>query len=277
MSLTVFLIVLFAAALHAVWNAVVKGGSDTLLTTILVAFTGGLIGLCALPFLPPVAGVAWYYLAASAVLEITYYALIAGAYRNSDMSRTYPLMRGTPPLIVALVSAFAFGVSLSFPAWIGIALISAGLISLIFASRGSADPRGVRMALFNAGIIASYTLVDGFGVRASGAPVTYVMWIFVLTGMPLAAWALARRPAILAYARRNWHYGLIGGIGTLASYGLVLWAMTQAPIPLVAALRETSILFGTAIAVFVLKERVTMARIAAIVIIALGAIALRLA
>jgi drug/metabolite transporter (DMT)-like permease len=276
-SLTVFAIVLFAAALHAVWNAVVKGGSDTLLTTILVASTGGLIGLCALPFLPPVAPVAWPYLAASAILEVTYYALIAGAYRNSDMSRTYPLMRGMPPLLVALVSALAFGVGLSLIAWLGIALISTGLLSLIFASRGTADPRGVRFALLNAGIIASYTLVDGFGVRASGAPVTYVMWIFVLTGAPLALWALLRRPAIVGYAQRNWLYGLVGGVGTLASYGLVLWAMTQAPVPLVAALRETSILFGTAIAAFVLKEKVTAARIVAVIVIALGAIALRLA
>ena len=277
MTLTVFAVVLFAAALHAVWNAIVKGGSDTLLTTILVASSGGLIAICALPFLPTVAPAAWPYLAVSGVLEITYYALVAGAYRNTEMSRSYPLMRGTAPLIVVLVSTVALGVTLSVPAWIGVALVSAGLLSIAFARGGAGDPRGVRLALLNAVVIAAYTLVDGFGVRASGAPATYTMWIYVLTGVPLALWALARRRDFPAYIARNWHLGFIGGVGTLASYGLVLWAMTEAPIPVVAALRETSILFGTAIAGLVLREKIGAARIAAVLVIAAGAAVLRLA
>jgi len=276
MPLPVFLTVLAAAALHAVWNAVVKSGSDTLLTTVLVALTGGVIGLCALPFLPPVAPAAWAYLAVSGILEIIYYTLIAAAYRNADMSRAYPVMRGAPPLLVALVSTLVLGVALSAYAWLGVALISAGLLSLVLVGRGG-DVRSLRLALLNAGIIATYTLVDGWGVRASGAPATYTMWIFVLTGLPLGAWALLRRRDFPAYAAKNWPLGLVGGVGTLASYGLVLWAMTEAPIPVVAALRETSILFGTAIALFVLREKVTAARIAAVLVIALGAVALRLA
>lgn len=93
--------------------------------------------------------------------------------------------------------------------------------------------------MINALVIASYTMVDAFGVRASSSPVAYTMWIFVLLSVPLAAWALLRRPDFILYARRNWHLGIAGGLGTLISYGLVLWAMTQAPIPLVAALRRT--------------------------------------
>jgi uncharacterized membrane protein len=99
----------------------------------------------------------------------------------------------------------------------------------------------------------------------------------VLTGVPLAAWGLARRPDLLAYARRNWHFGLVGGLGTLSSYGIVLWAMSAAPVPLVAALRETSIVFGTAIAVFVLREKATAVRVGAVLLIAAGAAAMRLA
>jgi drug/metabolite transporter (DMT)-like permease len=276
MSLLVFGVILFSAALHAVWNAIVKGGSDTLLTTILVAASGAAIGLVTLPFLPPVAPAAWPYLAISAVLEIAYYALVAGAYRNADMSRAYPLMRGTPPLLVALVSSLALGMHLPLTGWAGIALISAGLLSLTLGgTRG--NPRGIQFAMINALVIASYTLVDGFGVRASGSPATYTMWIYVLTGLPLATWALLRRRDLLTYARRNWPLGLAGGVGTVVSYGLVLWAMTTAPIPVVAALRETSILFGTLIAVLVLKERVTRTRLVAVLIIAAGAIVLKLA
>jgi drug/metabolite transporter (DMT)-like permease len=276
MSLLVFSVILFSAALHAVWNAIVKGGRDTLLTTILVAASGAAVGLVCLPFLPPIAPAAWPYLAISAVLEIAYYSLVAAAYRHADMSRAYPLMRGTPPLIVALVSSLALGMAVSLAGWLGVALVSIGLLSLTFGGTGG-NGRGMTFAMVNALIIASYTLVDGFGVRASGSPAAYTMWIFVLTGVPLAAWALFRRPDFLGYARQNWHLGLAGGLGTLVSYGLVLWAMTMAPIPLVAALRETSILFGTLIAAFVLKERVTRTRLVAVLIIAAGAIVLKLA
>jgi drug/metabolite transporter (DMT)-like permease len=276
MSLFVFCVILFSAALHAVWNAIVKGGSDTLLTTILVASSAAAVGLVALPFLPPIGAAAWPYLGISAVLEISYYTLLAAAYRNADMSRAYPLLRGTPPLLVALVSSLFLGTAISLPGWLGVALVSAGLLSLTLGSN-KGDSRGIGFAMVNALVIASYTLVDSFGVRNSASPATYTMWIFVLTGAPLAVWALLRRPGFLAYARRNWHLGLAGGLGTLISYGLVLWSMTMAPVALVAALRETSILFGTAIAALVLKEHVTRTRLVGVLIIAVGAIALKLA
>lgn len=277
MSLSIFGLVLVAAALHALWNAVVKGASDTLLTTILVAAFGALVGIVTLPFLPPLAPAAWPYLGVSAVLEIVYYALVAFAYRHADMSRAYPLMRGMPPLLVAIVSALLLGATLLPLEWAGIALISAGIMTMLVGGRGTGDRRGLAYAALNAIVIAAYTLTDGLGVRVSGSPVAYTMWIFVLTGVPLAAWAVLRRPEIVVYTRRNWHYGAIGGLGTLASYGLVLYAMTAAPIPLVAALRETSILFGTAIAVFVLKEKVTAVRLTAAAIILFGVVILRLA
>lgn len=276
MSLPVFGLVLLAAALHALWNAVVKGASDTLLTTVLVASFGALAGIATLPFLPPLAPAAWPYLGLSAVLEIVYYALVAFAYRHADMSRAYPLMRGMPPLLVAMVSAGFLGTALLPLEWAGIALISAGILTMLVGGRGTGDRRGLVYAALNAAVIAAYTLTDGLGVRVSEAPATYTMWIFVLTGVPLATWALLTQPGAVGYARRNWHYGAIGGLGTLASYGLVLYAMTLAPIPLVAALRETSILFGTAIAIFVLKENVTAVRLSAAAIILAGVVVLRL-
>lgn len=276
MSLFVFGMILFSAALHATWNAVVKGGDDKLQSMILVAAFGAVPGLILLPFLPPIAPAAWPFLALSVLLEIAYAVLVAAAYANTDMSRAYPLMRGTPPLIVALVSALALGIAVSTAAWIGIALVSLGLLSLTLRGTGG-DSRGMGFAFVNALVIASYTLVDSFGVRASGASLTYTMWIFVLVGLPLAAWGVLRIPGFVSYARRDWRLGLIGGLGTLGSYGIVLWAMTQAPVPLVAALRETSILFGTAIAVLVLREKVTRTRAIAVLVIAAGAVVLKLA
>lgn len=279
MSATVFLAVLCGAALHASWNAVVKGGSDKLLSTVLVAACSAVIALAALPFLPLPARPSWPYLAFSAVLQILYFALVAAAYRATDMSRAYPLMRGLAPTLVALFGAGFLGQHLSPAGWIGVTLVSAGVFAMAFAVTGglSGGRAGTAFALANAVVIATYTLVDGAGVRLSEAPIAYSMWLFVLAS-PLVVWALAtRRRDLVAYARGNVRRGLVGGLGNLGSYGIALWAMTRAPVAMVAALRETSILFGLAIAAVALGERVEPVRAAAAALIVLGAITLRLA
>jgi len=278
MSIAVFGMILFAAALHAMWNAVVKSGGDTLLTTVLVTGSAALIALAALPLLPAPAAASWPFIALSAVFQIVYFALVAATYRIADMGQTYPLMRGTAPLLVALASVAWLGEPLTLLAWIGVGVICAGILGMAVDGRRGGERTGMVLALLNAIVIAGYTVIDGIGVRRSGAPAAYTLWIFLLTGLPLLAWAmLARRRAFAGYAARNWHLGLIGGVGTLASYGLALWAMTKAPIAVVAALREISILFGAAIAVLVLKERISLARIAAVCVIAGGAAILRMA
>lgn len=277
MSLSVFAVVLFAAVVHASWNALVKGGSDTLLTTALVASSASILALIGLLFLPLPAQASWPFVAASAVLQTTYFVLLAYAYHVADMSATYPVMRGTAPLLVAVVSATILHEQLSPFAWVGIAVISGGIISTaVGTARGQG--RGVAFALLNAVVIASYTLVDGEGVRRSASPIAYALWIFFLTGLPLAAWAvIARRQVLRQYVVANWRQGTIGGIGASLSYGLALWAMTLAPVAVVAALRETSIVFGAAISYFILKERVTTARVIGVCVIAAGAIVLRVA
>lgn len=275
--MTVYGVVLFAALLHAAWNAIVKAGSDTLLTTILVAGFAALLAGLALPFLEPPAAPSWPYIAASAILQIIYFWLLARNYQVADLSRSYPLMRGCAPLIVAVVSVWWVGERLTATTWAGIAIICAGILCM--AGPGRAGRRGLGLALGNACIIATYTLVDGVGARLSGAPAAYTLWIFLLAGLALAVWALARAPKrelLIRYTCRNWHLGLIGGCGTVVSYGLALWAMTLAPVAVIAALRETSILFATAISALILKEKLTTARIVAASVMALGAATLRI-
>jgi len=277
MSAAIFTIILFAALLHAVWNAIVKVAPDKTLSAILVAISGATISALIVPMLPQPAPAAWPFLAISTVLQVGYYALVASAYRAADMSLAYPLMRGLAPLIVAAVTAFALGDHLTAPAWIGVVLVSVGVVATALGARGSGNGRGALFAIGNAVVIAAYTISDGLGVRASNAPVAYTMWLMILTALPLIAWVIVFRPDFPRYARRYAGLGFVGGLATLTSYGLALWAMTLAPVAVVAALRETSILFGTAIAALVLKERVTPARLAAIGLIAAGAVALRLA
>ena len=285
MSGLVVAVVLFAALLHASWNAIVKAGKDTFLTTVLVSAGAALISLAVLPFVNTPAPASWPYLAASSVAQLAYYSLLAAAYKAGDMSHAYPLMRGSAPLLVALASWPLIGERLSSMQMGAVACISAGIFALYFAARTPAMPgiaqsagRATAFALGNACVIASYTLIDGIGVRLSGAPAAYTMWIFVLNGAGLLLWTLLRRRAgLLAYAKTQWHLAAFGGFGTLASYGLALWAMTQAPVAAVAALRETSILFAIAIAALFLREKISSRRYLAIALIAAGAILMRIA
>jgi len=276
MSLATFIIVLVAAALHATWNAIVKGGADKLMTTVLVAGASALLAIAVLPFLDTPAPASWPFIAMSSLLQLGYFLLISQIYNVSDMSLAYPLMRGAAPLIVALGSVAALGEHLGPTAWLGVTVICSGVLSMaIGTSPGSGG--GILLALLNACVIAAYTMVDGEGVRRSGAPAAYTLWLSLLTGIPLVAGALAsRRAAFLSYAARNWHYGLVGGIGTVVAYGLALWAMTTAPIPLISALRETSIVFGAIISATVLRERVARQRVLAALVIAGGAVVLQL-
>jgi drug/metabolite transporter (DMT)-like permease len=274
MSLSLFCIVLFAALLHASWNAIVKRGRDTLLTTILVTGSAAILAAIGLPFLSAPAPQSWPWLAASTALQVIYYALVARTYQLTDMSASYPLMRGCAPLLVALVGTWFIGERLAWIAWAGIALICAGILCM---TRGISRHH-LWLPLLNAGVIATYTLVDAWGARHSGAALSYTLWLFLLSGLPLPIWALCTRAAALrTYARANWHYGVVGGVGTLTSYALALWAMTVAPVAMISALRETSILFGILVSAFLLHERVTRQRWIAAGLIVLGAAVVRLA
>jgi drug/metabolite transporter (DMT)-like permease len=276
MSMMVFAVVMSAALLHASWNAIVKSAPDKLLTTLMVTAVAAALSAAFIPFLTQPRTSSFPYAVASAFFQITYYLLLARTYQVADMSETYPLMRGAAPLIVAIVSALWLDDVLSLAAWAGVTIICLGIfIITLGSSRG--DRKGIRLALLSALVIAGYTLIDGRGVRKSGAPAAYTLWVFLLTGVPLTCWALtARRSTYGPYLLRHWRVGIAGGIGTTVSYGLALWAMTVAPIAVVAALRETSILFATLIAGFVLRERMGTTRVISACIIAAGAVVLRL-
>lgn len=278
MPLAVFTIVLFAALLHASWNAIVKGAGDKLLTTVLVTTSAALLAAISLPLLRQPNPGSWPFILASSLFQIAYFGLLARTYHIADMSETYPLMRGTAPLLVGGMSVLVLGARLTLTMWIGVGVICLGILGMA-AGNPRKNHRGIVLALLNAVVIAGYTLIDGLGVRHSGAPAAYTLWIFLVSAAPLAAWAIRARgrAAVALYARRNWYFGLIGGVGTVASYGLALWAMTIAPIAVVAALRESSILFGVIISGLLLKERVGPARFTAACTIALGAAVLRLA
>lgn len=275
MPLSVFLVVLVAAAMHAGWNAIVKGSADKVLGMVAVAAAGSVLAAVVLPFVRQPEPASWIFLAASVAVHIVYFILVARCYQLADMSQAYPLMRGTAPLLVAIAGALVLGEHLDLAAVAGIALICGGILAM---ASGAQRGTGMLYALLNAVVIAAYTLLDGEGARRSEAPAAYAMWIFLLSGLPFVGFVLLQRgTAVLSELRPRLTLGLIGGAGTVGAYALVLWAMTRAPVAVVASLRETAILFGLAISAFALNERVGRARIFEACLIAAGAATLRLA
>jgi phosphonate utilization associated putative membrane protein len=274
----VFLAVLGGALLHAAWNVLVKSSDDKALDTALIHLLGSMVAVPLVLWvgLPPAA--AWPFLLMSLVIHVGYYTALAGAYEHGDMGLTYPLMRGLAPLLVAISASVVLGETLSPGGWIGVLAISAGVLTLGLSAQALAAPKAVAFALANAVTIMLYTLVDAQGVRTAGNALQYVATLFMLDGWPFALLVfLRRRGKVLAYARQRWPLALGGAIASLGSYGIALWAMTHAPVATVSALRETSVLFGALLGVWLLKEAFTLRRVVATCAIVAGAMALRLA
>lgn len=278
MQTEALLAVLVGAVLHAGWNTAVKSGSDKRFDTTLVAGGAAAIAALLLPWLDAPAMASLPYLASSVGLQLLYFRLVAAAYQAGDMSHAYPLMRGTAPLLVAAASGALLGETLSPTAWAGTLLVCGGVLALALG-RGTAgvNRAATLFSLGNAAVIAAYTLIDGVGVRLSGSAPAYTLWVFLLSGLPLVAGTLLRQPqAFRRHVAARWPVGLGGGMCILVSYGLALWAMTRAPVATVAALRESSILFGMLFAALFLKESIRWTRALSGLVIALGAAVVRL-
>jgi len=278
LPLPVALAVLGAALLHASWNAMLKSGGDKQLDAVGLAAGSGLVALLAAPFAGMPAAASWPWIAASATVHIAYFWLLAETYRWGDLSFSYPIMRGGGPLLVTGAGVAAFGEVLPWTETAGVALISAGILA--FAAHSARDPRAQRRslayALANAVVIAAYTLIDAQGARASGAPVAYALWFFVANGLVITAIGSMRRGAGVArHLARTWRRTLGGGALAVGAYGIALWAMTLAPVALVAVLRETSVVFAAAIGSLVLREPFTRRRVAATLAVLAGLVALR--
>lgn len=278
---TVASAVLLGALLHASWNALVKSSTDKEMDTALIHLIGSLMAIPLVCWVGWPARSAWPYLAASITIHIGYYTALTGAYRHGDLGLTYPLMRGVAPLLVALSASVTLGEQLTLLGWLGVLGISMGVLVLGLSQHAFEAPKAVAFALTNAVIIAIYTVVDGQGVRAAGttlgATAQYVATLFMFDGWPFALLIFARRGAALPrYARQRWPLASVGALASLGSYGIALWAMTRAPVAMVAALREVSVLFAVLIGALVLHERLTLRRLVGASVIITGVMALRL-
>ncbi|MFC6878995.1 MULTISPECIES: EamA family transporter [Actinomadura] len=276
--MTAALAVIFAGVLHATWNAMAKGAADRWVSFALIGAGQALLTLPLLPFLPAPDAAAVPYLAASVAVHLVYMGLLLKSYELGDFSQVYPLARGSAPLAVALVAAVFLGERLSWAQFGGVAAVCGGLGVLAFAGGlrpGSRrEPKAVAAALLTGASIASYTLLDGIGVREAGSAASYTAWLFAIEGPVTVAalWAVRRSALHRGLAVRQVATGLGGGVIAMAGYGIVLWAQTRGALASVAALRETGVISGAVIGAVFFGEHLGKSRIAAACVVAAGVV-----
>jgi drug/metabolite transporter (DMT)-like permease len=272
------IVVLFAAALHASWNAVVKSVGDRLALMAVMGIATVTISVPLAVFAAPPRSTAWPELAASMVLHVIYNLLLIESYREGDYNQVYPIARGIAPPTVAVASALIVGESLSMIQAGGVVCVSVGLLVLAAGSRHE-PTRALRFAVATGLLIASYTVVDGVGVRHSHSVLGYTGWLFTGEGMLMALMLVIGRRyrgVAVQVPRELLGHGSLAGVLSLVAYGLVLWAQTRGALAVVAALRETSVVFAALIGALAFGERLPTRRIIASAVIAAGAAALAL-
>lgn len=278
----IVLLLLAAALMHASWNTLLKADrSDRLATFGVIMTTGTVMGLVAVPFLPPIAPGAWKFLVLSVIVHVAYYTCLLKAYSYGDLSHTYPIARGLGPLLVALVSGNLIGEHLRPQDMVGVLLLSGALVALAMPLKTAMPRPGGRhglatfFAILTGFTIAGYITADGFGVRAAGPDMihrlSYIAWLCVLEGPWLLVLAVVLRPqTVWAHLRKNWWKGMIGGLIANTGYGIAIYALALGPMAHVAALRETSVLFGALMGTLLLGEPFGRRRVVAAAVIVTG-------
>lgn len=266
LDLAIVALILLSAVIHATWNAIVKSDSDRLMSFGLVMLAGTFIGLAVVPFVEVPRAEAWPWLLGSVTIHVFYYWFLLRAYAHGDLSHVYPIARGLAPLLVALLAGRFAGEHLLAREFVGLLLVSAGIVGLAFA-RGmpqGGEWRALLYAVLTGITIAGYSVVDGIGARLSGDPIGYIAWLNVCEGPWVFLVAVARRGrATLVYLRHSWWRGAAGGTIATIGYGIAIWALSQGAMAHVTALRETSALFGALIGAYILRESFGARRIAA--------------
>jgi drug/metabolite transporter (DMT)-like permease len=280
LPLSVTLAVLAAAVTHATWNAIAHGIKDQVLAFGLIGAGGIAVAVPLVVLSPFPLPACWPYLLGSVVIHVFYNLLLMRAYRYGDFGQVYPLARGTSPLVVTVLAAVFAAERPSVFQVLGVLVISSGLAVLVLAGwRGGSASRLSRAALLAAvgtGLtIAAYTTVDGLGVRLSGSSVAYIGWLMLLQSLCVPAWALTRRRDVVRHSSaRVLLAGVSAGALSVLAYGLVLWAQTRGALAPIAALRETSVIFGAVIGTLVFREPFGRWRITATVLVVLGVLLL---
>jgi drug/metabolite transporter (DMT)-like permease len=278
MSLTVLLAVLGAALLHAGWNAIIKTGLSKQTSMFLLSVGHAAIGFGVALTKPFPVAEAWPWLLASGLIHMAYQLFLAFAYEQGDLSRVYPLARGAAPMMVLVVSVLFLSDPMGVMDYVGVLVLGLGIA---FMARGvftnGESRRLLPFAFGSAMATAGYTLADGLGARVAGDPLQYVGWLMMMSALFYTPAAIALRGVqVMRASARDWVMGLIAAAASFAAYAIAVWAMTVAPLALVAALRETSILFAVLLGWLLFGDKMDRGKIIAAVLIVSGVVLTRL-
>ncbi|HHE6470954.1 TPA: EamA family transporter [Providencia rettgeri] len=280
MTTHVLFAVLFAAFCHASWNAIVKFGNDRFFGLVMISVFSGILTIPAILWVGLPSPKAIHWLALSVLFHIGYTYFLSQAYTHGDLSQIYPISRGSAPLMTALLGALLFSELIPLMGLIGVLFIISGVVLIAFAGKKftlNIKRKALIFAISTAFFTACYTLSDGYGARASEDPVVYTLWLFLLNGIVLAVPGFIKyRGTLIVGVQQYWRSGLLGGLMQLISYGIAIWAMSQAPIVMVAAIRETSVLFAMFLSIAFLKEKFNFMRVVACIVIVFGVLLAKL-
>ena len=278
MTLGVFFAVMLAALLHAGWNAIVKTSVSKQTSMFLLSVGHALIGVAVVATQPVPAPEVWPWLLASGLIHMAYQLFLAYAYEQGDLSRVYPIARGTAPMLVLVISLLFLSDQLDGNEFWGILVLGAGIVLMAHGVLKNGESRRLLpFALGSALATAGYTLADGLGARVSGTPIVYVGWLMILSALFFTPAVVALKGrAVLRADWRAWWVGMVAAAASFGAYAIAVWAMTVAPIALVGALRETSILFAVLIGWLFFGERMDRGKIIAAALILAGVMLTRL-
>ena len=279
MEQNIFLLVIFAAILHAIWNGMVKSYKDKVISVSAIVFGHVPIAIIVMLFLPLPTLESVPYIILSAIIHQGYQYNLISAYKIGDLTKVYPIARGTGPIVATLISIIFFGVLITKFQTLSIILICFGIIILgLFSKNSIQNNKALIYSLFTGFFIGLYSLADGYGARVSQSPLNFLGWSFILNAMifPFVLKYMGYSNIIKRVMKEAKLVFWLGGTISYIVYGIVVWSFTQAPIPLVGALRESSIVFSILIGFFFLKERITFIKILSILAIFAGVVLLKL-
>ena len=278
MSSTVFFVVILAAFLHAIWNGMVKDFKDKVISVSAIVFGHVPMAILVMLFLPLPTLESAPYIILSAIIHQGYQYYLISAYKIGDLTRVYPIARGTGPIVATLISITFLGLLISKFKILSIFLICFGIIILgLFSKKSLKNNKAIVYSLATGFFIGLYSLVDGYGARISLSPLSFLGWSFILNAMifPFVLKSMNYSNVFSRVIKEAKLIFWVGGTISYIVYGIIVWCFTKAPIPLVGALRETSIIFALLIGTFFLKEKFTLLKTAAVLTIFFGVILLK--
>ncbi|HPR74239.1 MAG TPA: EamA family transporter [Bacteroidales bacterium] len=278
MSFEIIAMVILAAVLHAGWNTLIKIQGNRLVTMAVFTLAGSMVSLLVVPWIAFPDRASWPLLGLTILLHTGYHIFLPIAYDHGDLGQVYPIARGSAPLLVAVGALVVAGETLAPFSLVGVLCLASGVMALVFEKEREfwTNSKAVFYALLTGGFIACYTVADGLGARKAGSVLGFAMWLTIgdglLTFLIVFCW---KGRKMLSMVRDNFLIGILGGAMQAGTYWIIVWALALAPMAMVSALRETSVLIAAVISTFILKEGFGTWRFISAGLVTLGLIASR--